>query len=204
MAIRRRAAATFIEAETITNCLATVFTAEIMNKSDQLLKAARAGRVDEMSALLDQGADLQCTDENGQTASDLAFTKPIRCRLLYSQEAKAIFLQLSSNNSVAIPYAILKDWTGNFDNAPACDGPHGMIGKGAFGEVFKGLAVIPKEPAIDLAVKRMDISKLQLDGGAGGGGRFSEALCASYRREIHVLSRFRHPNIVRLIGFSEP
>ena len=86
--------------------------------------------------------------------------------------------------------------------APAGDGPHGLLGRGAFGEVFKGLAVSPEgTAAVRLAVKRMDVRKLQLDD-AGGGA--PEAFIASFRREINVLSRFRHPNIVRLVGFSEP
>ena len=51
----------------------------------------------------------------------------------------------------------------------------------------------------------MDVGKLQLDAAAGGSGSGSaDSFLASFRREIHVLSRFRHPNIVRLIGFSEP
>ena len=86
--------------------------------------------------------------------------------------------------------------------SPSGDGPHGILGKGAFGEVFKGLVVSPEgTAAVCLAVKRMDIRKLQLE---DAGGSAPEAFIASFRREIHVLSRFRHPNIVRLIGFSEP
>jgi serine/threonine protein kinase len=47
----------------------------------------------------------------------------------------------------------------------------------------------------------MDIRKLQLEDAGEG---TPAAFIASFRREINVLSRFRHPNIVRLIGFSEP
>ena len=109
---------------------------------------------------------------------------------------------MSSSDPGALPYASLREWTGDFLDTPAGDGPHGVLGKGAFGEVFKGLAVPPEGTgrAVRLAVKRMDTKVLQLDN--AGGPR--ETFDASFRREINVLSRFHHPNIVRLIGFSEP
>jgi interleukin-1 receptor-associated kinase 4 len=118
-----------------------------------------------------------------------------------------IFQLLLSENPRALPYASLREWTGDFKTTPAGDGPYGIIGKGAFGEVFKGLAMPPegtndRAVAFRIAVKRMDTRVLQLDGVTGKGP--PESFIDSYRREIHVLSRFRHPNIVRLIGFSEP
>jgi len=54
--------------------------------------------------------------------------------------------------------------------------------------------------AVRLAVKRMNTRALQLDD--AGGPR--ETVDESFRREINVLSRFHHPNIVKLIGFSVP
>eukprot|EP01036_Dinobryon_divergens_P035326 gene35326-45743_t len=51
-----KVAASFIEVETIHNSLTTVFLAE-------LLEAAKAGRVVNVAALLDQGVRLQCTDK---------------------------------------------------------------------------------------------------------------------------------------------
>ena len=116
---------------------------------------------------------------------------------------------LSSDIPGALPYASLLEWTGKFLATPAGDGPHGILGEGAFGKVFKGLVESPEVSTggaanvIRIAVKRMDIDKLQLDAAAGK-GRPSDSFIDSYRKEIHVLSRFRHPNIVRLIGFSEP
>ena len=106
-----------------------------------------------------------------------------------------------------LPYAVFREWTGNFTAVPAGDGPHGGLGRGAFGEVFKGLALPPKdtEPggsvaAIRLAVKRMNTAVMRLDHAEDSRASF----ITSFRREIHVLSRLRHPNIVKLIGFSEP
>ena len=102
---------------------------------------------------------------------------------------------------------MLREWTGNFAAVPAGDGPHGVLGRGAFGEVFKGLALPPKdtEPggivaAIRLAVKRMNTAVMRLDHAEDSRASF----ITSFRREVHVLSRLRHPNIVKLIGFSEP
>ena len=103
-------------------------------------------------------------------------------------------------------YAILREWTGDFVTVPAADGPHGILGRGAFGEVFKGLALAPNgaegdlAAAVRLAVKRMDVKYMQL--GHLEGSR--ESFMASFHREVRLLSRFRHPNIVRLLGFSEP
>ena len=110
----------------------------------------------------------------------------------------AIFRLLLSEDPRALPYASLREWTGDFKATPAGDGPHGMIGKGAFGEVFKGLALSPegmdsRAAAVRLAVKRMDTRVLQLDDATGKGP--PDAFIASYHREIHVLSRFRHPMI---------
>jgi len=115
-------------------------------------------------------------------------------------QQQRVFRQLSSVDPVALPYASLHEWTGGFVIDPAGDGPYGMLGRGAFGEVFKGLAVPPEGSAgaaVRIAVKRMDTRVLQLEDAR-------ESLVASFRREILVLSRFRHPNVVRLIGFSEP
>ena len=78
------------------------------------------------------------------------------------------------------------------------DGPYGLLGRGAYGEVFKGLAVSPETLATRVAVKRMDQRALLIFGDT------RESLLTSFRREINLLSRFRHPNIVRLLGYSEP
>ena len=116
------------------------------------------------------------------------------------------FERLSSSSPGALPYSILREWTGDFAEVGPADGPFGRIGQGAFGDVFKGLAVPPAATAtagiraVRLAVKRMDTKVFQLND--AGGSR--DAFTASFRREINVLSRFHNPHIVRLLGFSEP
>ena len=117
-----------------------------------------------------------------------------------------IFDLLSSADPQAFPYAVLREWTGNFPAVPASDSPHGVLGKGGFGEVFKGLAVPPNgteeesTAAVRLAVKRMNTAVMRLDHAEDS----RDSFIASFRREINVLSRLRHPNIVKLVGFSEP
>ena len=72
--------------------------------------------------------------------------------------------------------------------------------------MFKGLAVAPNDldggsaAAIRLAVQRMNTAAMRLDHAEDS----RESLITSFRREINVLSRLRHPNIVKLIGYSEP
>jgi hypothetical protein len=61
-----------------------------------------------------------------------------------------------------LSYKSLCQWTGDFSAEAQGDGPYGSIGRGAFGEVFKGLAVppagaVPGSVAVRLAVKRMDL-----------------------------------------------
>ena len=91
-------------------------------------------------------------------------------------------------------YASIRELTRNFLATPARDD---VIGKGSAWEVFEGL-VVPPEGMIDsvcdrLVVKRMDSRLLQLcDVGE------------THKSFVETCHRFRHPNIVRLIGFSEP
>eukprot|EP01036_Dinobryon_divergens_P033657 gene33657-43498_t len=145
---------------------------------------------------------LQPTPKASSVSSVNESNPPSTTDSAIQSQAIEIFRQLSSLDPGALPYASLREWTGDFMADAAGDGPHGLLGRGAFGEVFKGLAVSPEgTAAVCLAVKRMDVRKLQLDDAGAGAPK---TFIASFRREIHVLSRFRHPNIVRLIGFSEP
>ena len=83
-----------------------------------------------------------------------------------------------------------------------------FLGKELSAKYSKVLLALPlkdAEPggsvaAIRLAVKRMNTVVMRLDHAEDSRASF----ITSFRREIHVLSRLRHPNIVKLIGFSEP
>lgn len=63
--------------------------------------------------------------------------------------------------------------------------PNNLLGRGAFGEVFKG--VFKKNPSVKVAIKRVSKSKLG-----------TATMIKSLTREIVTLSNLRHNNIVTL------
>jgi serine/threonine protein kinase len=91
---------------------------------------------------------------------------------------------------VDVPYQYLSDSTMDFAE-------NERVGGGAFGEVYKG---VEKRSGDYFAVKR--ISPLLLGPAALPDTR--AAAERSYEREITALSRFVHPHIVRLVGYSAP
>lgn len=102
-----------------------------------------------------------------------------------------------------IPFSIIRKWTNDFTN---------KIGEGAFGEVYEG-SFIHKQSSNNrtrtsfeahgltrVAVKKMS-STLRF------GCKDAQMLFDSFsclKREINVLRLFRHPNIIRLLGYSIP
>ena len=101
---------------------------------------------------------------------------------------------------MSVPFSLVSQWTDGFKNE---------IGKGAFSSVFSGIVLFPEGyvggqgQGRRVAVKRVNTegitASLAID--AGGG---SEELIQSIRREINVLTSFRHANIVRLVGYCLP
>ena len=82
-------------------------------------------------------------------------------------------------------------WTNNFSDER-------KIGEGAFGDVFEGiLADIVNQRQEHVAVKRLK-PEIRLQGDENE----QRAAVSSIRREIHVLSAFRHPHIIRLLGYT--
>jgi hypothetical protein len=81
--------------------------------------------------------------------------------------------------------------TDNFNNEK-------KLGEGAFGDVYEGVVEdTENQRHVRVAVKRMKPSiRLQ------GDETEHRAALTSIRREIHVLGRFYHPNIIRLLGFT--
>ena len=63
---------------------------------------------------------------------------------------------------------------------------HELLGSGAFGDVYKGLY----QGDIDVAIKRMRSGLIDSNG------------FANFEREVFMLSKVRHRNIVRFLGFS--
>ena len=104
-----------------------------------------------------------------------------------------------------IPFALLSSWTNDFS-------PERKLGEGGFGEVFLGKAMDATE-GIErrFAVKRASPMLQQMtshsqshSGGAGSAESQMREMVLSVRREINVLKSFRHPNIIRLLGYSIP
>lgn len=92
-----------------------------------------------------------------------------------------------------VPITIIRHWTKNFKT---------KLGEGAFGKVFKGEAfdsilVGASTKSIPFAVKVFDIgmNSAQTD------GDLNQQKIVSFNREMNLLKRFRHPHIVRLLGF---
>ena len=94
---------------------------------------------------------------------------------------------LDGGTPCVLPVALLAEWTDGFDAAR-------RLGGGAFGDVF--LASPGGLPRI--AVKRLS-PNVRLQGAAED----VAAALACVRREVRVLGAFRHPNIIRLLGYTE-
>jgi serine/threonine protein kinase len=95
-----------------------------------------------------------------------------------------------------IPYNLLLDWTDNFSE-------NRKLGSGGFGEVFEGR--FPFKTANgnigQVAIKRLSPA-LQNNMDYRTVKNLREESMISFRREINVLSSFRHANIIHLVGFS--
>eukprot|EP00960_Hanusia_phi_P028058 747184-Hanusia_phi.AAC.2 len=87
---------------------------------------------------------------------------------------------------VAIPLLCVQRWTNGWSEDR-------ILGEGAFGKVYKGvvaslLTVRPFSGIVAVKMLNRDVLIEQGD--------------KHIKREINVLSRFRHPNIIKLIGYS--
>jgi len=90
-----------------------------------------------------------------------------------------------------VPTELVMRWTNNF-------GDERKIGEGAFGDVFEGiLADSLNQRQARVAVKRLK-PEIRLQGDENE----QRAAVSSIRREIHVLSTFHHPHIIRLLGYT--
>ena len=90
---------------------------------------------------------------------------------------------LKGSDHLSLPFQIIEAATKNFTT---------LIGKGGFGEVYKGeLSLSDSEELTTVAVKRLLINKL-----SGQGAK-------EFLTEIHLLSRCKHPNLVSLLGYCE-
>lgn len=82
----------------------------------------------------------------------------------------------------AIPYEVLSSWTSNFRN-------ENKLGEGKFGMVYSCYVAGLRD---GLAIKKMKTFAMET----------SEKTMSSLNIEVRVLSAFKHPNIIRLLGYS--
>lgn len=73
-----------------------------------------------------------------------------------------------------------------------------LIGKGRFGVVYR--CTIPKEYIDAAGVRQLAVKKLVVSGSVT-----MRDVAKNLSREVHILSQFRHPNIIKLAGYcSKP
>ena len=94
-----------------------------------------------------------------------------------------------------IPSPYLREWTHSLSSP---------IGKGGFGTVYKG-GINMNGVIIPIAVKQLSphlqLSTLSVPSGESDA---TKALINSVKKEVNSLSNFRHPNVIRLVGYSLP
>jgi len=123
-------------------------------------------------------------DRNAQQVRDesqddlVALARGLLLSVLEYHEAEAVDLPL--------PY--LRECTADFASTR-------QLGEGAFGQVFKAVDAVT---GVTFAVKRLDRAFLAPH--ADPTARAAQLRAAA--REVEVLSRFRHPHIVRLLGYA--
>jgi serine/threonine protein kinase len=82
-------------------------------------------------------------------------------------------------------------WTNNFSDER-------KIGEGAFGDVFEGILA----DSLNQRQARVAVKRLKPEIRLQGDEEEQRAAVSCIRREIHVLSSFHHPNIIRLLGHT--
>jgi serine/threonine protein kinase len=97
---------------------------------------------------------------------------------------------------VNIPFSFLKNWCGQFEE-------ESCIGQGGFGKVFCGVYSAGgskegggKRNFNSIAVKRVNRKVVDK--------HTQDLIIGHAKREIDILRTFRHPNIIRLVGYHMP
>jgi interleukin-1 receptor-associated kinase 4 len=118
--------------------------------------------------------------------NDLALD--LQCRRPCEQEVQDL---LGRGGPCEISVDIVKTITDNFSDEK-------KLGEGAFGDVYEGVVEDSEnQKQVRVAVKRLKPS-IRLQGREKEQG----AALTSIKREILVLGKFYHPNIIRLLGFT--
>lgn len=111
---------------------------------------------------------------------EASLEKAMSNRLSYQTFADAILSAASgATEANGTPFEALRAWTGNFNAVQ-------KLGEGRYGEVYS--CVVP-ERKFNIAIKKLK----SMD---------NTHSLSSLNVEIRVLSAFKHPNIIKLLGFS--
>ncbi len=101
-----------------------------------------------------------------------------------------------------VPLEYLNEWTDGFNDRY-------KLGAGAFGAVFKGV-FIPDDMTEGtnarfkaVAVKRLS-RELTIAGSKDKGKDDYAAFLNNFKREVNALSHIRHPNVIKVLGYSLP
>jgi hypothetical protein len=137
------------------------------------------------AADVEDGKDTAAATASPQPGAIDAPTDPAQCER--DAVLAALRAALDGGTPCVLPAALLEEWTAGFAAAR-------RLGGGAFGDVY----LAQPEGLPRLAVKRLSpCVRLQ------GAAEDVAAALACVRREVRVLGAFRHPNIIRLLGYTE-
>jgi hypothetical protein len=126
-----------------------------------------------------------------------------RRQLIFNQISNSY---LTNDPPCQVAYSSLVEWTSNFNSdTSSIESPFGKLGEGAFGEVFKGLVISSSDTTnkassgFRIAVKRLiiDFTSFHIVNN-------TDDMIRSFQREVHVLSQFKHPNLVKLVAYCPP
>ena len=88
---------------------------------------------------------------------------------------------------VLLPLGLVEEWTESFSEER-------LVGEGAFGRVYEGV-ITDGHAASGQGLGRLAVKQLSRD--------VSDGVKHHAMREINALSRFKHPNIIRLLGYTD-
>jgi len=143
-----------------------------------------------MQQQIDQAAALEAAvAEQQASALEAAAAEQQSQQQQYDQMLEALLFREGS--PLEIPLDLVKRWTNTFAEER-------KIGEGAFGQIYEGVF----EDGQNQRQARVAIKRLRPEIRLQGDEMEYRAALDCIRREIHVLSKFHHPNIIRLLGYT--
>ena len=126
-----------------------------------------------------------------------------RRQLIFNQISNSY---LTNDPPCQVAYSSLVEWTSNFSSdTSSIESPFGKLGEGAFGEVFKGLVISTSDTTNKASSGfRVAVKRLIIDFTSFHIVNNTDDMIRSFQREVHVLSQFKHPNLVKLVAYCPP